>query len=136
MKRLTIIGNIGMDSIVKDSQDGNQFVVSSVAVKIGTKDNPKVEWVELIFNDNLVDFANKYIVKGTKVFIEGFPSINVYPSKTGELVAKQRIYVNKVELLSSKSKNTLEDTELSCDEYVDLVTTDDIGKASDEIPNF
>ena len=131
MKRLTIIGNIGMDSIVKDSQDGNQFVVSSVAVKIGTKDNPKVEWIELIFNDKFVDFASNYIVKGTKVFIEGFPSINSYPSKTGEIIAKQRIYVEKVELLSKSLRTSDHSDSDSLDE---IASNDEANVIT--MPNF
>lgn len=101
-----IIGNAGSNIEIKTTQEGNQFAVVSVAVNIGNNKS-KIDWVDLVFNDKLMDFAIKYVVKGTKLFISGVPSINAYINKKGQIVANQRIYVEKLELLG-KADSTQE----------------------------
>ena len=107
MKNMIIIGNAGSNTEIKTTQEGNQFAVVSVAVNLGNKNNSKTDWVDLIFNDKLMDFASKYVLKGTKVFVSGFPSINAYINKNGQIVANQKIYVEKLELLG-KADNSQE----------------------------
>ena len=74
-------GNVGRDPEVRADQNGNQFVTFSLAVSVGTKQNPKTDWIDITCNGKLADVAKNYVKKGTKLLIEGFPSVHAYMSK-------------------------------------------------------
>ena len=122
MKKITITGNIGRDAEVRANPQGDYFATFSVAVKVGTKDKPRTDWVDVVCNGSKVDFAKNYIKKGGKVLIEGFPSAHGY-LQDGVVHAKIRISAQNIELLGRADND--EDTEAY-----------DESPASDEIPSF
>ena len=106
MKKIIITGNVGHDASMQVLQDGTNFVKFSVGVSVGTKQNPKTDWCDITCNGKLADVAHNYVKKGTKVLIEGFPTINVYTSKDGKATGNLKIYANNIELLSKKDEET------------------------------
>ncbi|HMT02430.1 MAG TPA: single-stranded DNA-binding protein [Burkholderiales bacterium] len=111
MKKLIITGNVGKDAESRADQNGNIFVTFSVGVSVGTKQNPKTDWVEVSCNGKLADLAKIYIKKGMKVLIEGYPTATAYINKENKPVASLRLYANNLEFLSSKQEdgNKVED---------------------------
>jgi len=78
VNKVILIGNLGKDPEVRFSQDGAKIVNFSVATSESWKDKAsgerkeKTEWHRVvIFNDRLADVAEKYIKKGSKVYVEG-----------------------------------------------------------------
>ena len=78
INKVILIGNLGRDPEVRYTQDGNKIVNFSVATSERWKDKQtgepreKTEWHRVvIFNDRLADVAEKYLKKGSKVYIEG-----------------------------------------------------------------
>lgn len=107
MLKTILTGNVGADSVSHDANDGGVFVTFSVAVAIGTKTNPKTEWVDVSCNGKLAEIAAGYVKKGMKVLIEGFPKTRVvFYEKSNEHVAKLQIYANTIEFLSSATQNS------------------------------
>ncbi len=102
MKKIIITGNVGRDAESRADQSGNTFTSFTVAVSVGTKANPKTDWVDVTCNAKLGEIASLYVKKGTKVLIEGFPTVNAYMTKEGKPAASLRIYANTMELLSRK----------------------------------
>lgn len=102
MKKIIITGNVGRDPELRADQAGNSFATFSVGVFVGTKQNPKTDWVEVSCNGKLSDLARNYIKKGTKLLIEGFPSVNAYINKDNQPVGTLRVYANVIELLSRR----------------------------------
>ena len=102
MKKIIITGNVGRDAESRGDQSGNTFTSFTVAVSVGTKANPKTDWVDVTCNAKLGEIALLYVKKGTKVLIEGFPTVNAYMTKEGKPAASLRIYANTMELLSRK----------------------------------
>ncbi len=111
MKKLIITGNVGKDAESRADQTGNIFVTFSVGVSVGTKQNPKTDWVEVSCNGKLADLAKIYVKKGMKVLIEGYPTATAYINKENKPVASLRLYANNLEFLSSKQEdvNKVED---------------------------
>ena len=62
MKKIIITGNVGRDPEVRSDQSGAQFVTFSVGVSVGTKQNPKTDWVDISCGGKLVDVAKKHSV--------------------------------------------------------------------------
>lgn len=104
MKKIFITGNVGKDPELRADTTGNSFVTFSVAISVGTKQNPKTDWVDVSCNGKLADFAISYVKKGTKVLIEGFPIATAYINKENKAIASLRVFVNNLELLSKKEQ--------------------------------
>ena len=78
VNKVILIGILGRDPEVRHSQDGNKIVSFSVATSESWNDRKtgerreKTEWHRVvIFNDRLGEVAEKYLKKGSKVYVEG-----------------------------------------------------------------
>jgi single-strand DNA-binding protein len=106
MKKIIITGNVGRDPEMRADQTGNQFASFSVGVSVGTKQNPKTDWVDVTCNGKLSDLARNYIKKGSKLLVEGFPSVNAYLNRENKPVGTLRIYASNIEFLSKREDAT------------------------------
>ena len=78
INKVTLVGNIGNEPEVKTFQNGNKVVNLSLATSERWKDKESgemktnTEWHKVvIFNPVLVDVAEKYVKKGSKIYVEG-----------------------------------------------------------------
>lgn len=78
INKALIIGNIGKDPEIKTLDNGNKIVSFSVATSESWKDKQtgekkeQTEWHRIvIFNQSLADIAEKYVKKGSKVYLSG-----------------------------------------------------------------
>lgn len=78
INKVIVLGNLGADPEVRMGQDGSKIVTFSVATSETWNDKnsgerkEKTEWHRVvIFNDRLGDVAEKYLRKGSKVYLEG-----------------------------------------------------------------
>ncbi|NQV48350.1 MAG: single-stranded DNA-binding protein [Rhodospirillaceae bacterium] len=78
VNKVILIGNLGRDPEVRFAQDGKKIVNLSVATSENWKDKQtgerreKTEWHRVVvFNNHLADIAEKYLRKGSKIYIEG-----------------------------------------------------------------
>ena len=100
MKRLTITGNIGKDPELRLDPSGNQFAVFSVAVAVGSKANPRTDWIDVSCNGKLAEIVCTYARRGTKVLVDGFPSASAYINRDNNPVATLKMYASTIELLN------------------------------------
>ena len=78
INKVTLIGNLGRDPEVRFSQSGDKIANISIATSETWNDKAtgerkeKTEWHRVvIFNKFLADIAEKYLKKGSKVYLEG-----------------------------------------------------------------
>jgi single-strand DNA-binding protein len=78
VNKVLLIGNVGKDPEVRTSQSGARFANFTLATSESWKDKAtgerreNTQWHRVtIFNDALVNIAEKYVRKGSKLFIEG-----------------------------------------------------------------
>ena len=78
VNKVILVGNLGRDPEVRFSQDGKKIVNMSLATSESWNDRAtgerreKTEWHRIvIFNDRLADVAEKYLKKGSKIYVEG-----------------------------------------------------------------
>ncbi|NQU62092.1 MAG: single-stranded DNA-binding protein [Rhodospirillales bacterium] len=78
INKVILIGNLGRDPEVRFSQAGAKIVNFSIATSESWKDKQtgerreKTEWHRVvIFSEGLAGIAEKYLKKGSKVYIEG-----------------------------------------------------------------
>ena len=78
VNKVILIGNLGKDPDVRTTQNGARVASFSLATSESWKDKTTGERKEntqwhrvVIFNDSLVGVAERFLRKGSKVFIEG-----------------------------------------------------------------
>jgi single-strand DNA-binding protein len=78
VNKVILVGNLGKDPEIRMTQDGGKFVSFSIATSEYMKDkntgerNERTEWHRVtVFNEHLVEIVEKYVKKGTKVYLEG-----------------------------------------------------------------
>ncbi len=78
VNKVILIGNLGRDPEIRTTQDGTRIGHLSVATSESWRDRAsgerreRTEWHRVvIFNERLVDVVEKYLRKGSKVYLEG-----------------------------------------------------------------
>jgi single-strand DNA-binding protein len=78
VNKVILVGNLGRDPEVRYMQSGDKVVNLAIATSERWNDRQsgerreKTEWHRVvIFDQNIADVAEKYLRKGTKVYIEG-----------------------------------------------------------------
>jgi single-strand DNA-binding protein len=78
VNKVILIGNIGRDPEIRSTNDGTRVANMSVATSESWKDKAsgerkeRTEWHRVVvFNDRLVEIIEKYLKKGSKVYLEG-----------------------------------------------------------------
>ena len=78
VNKVILIGNLGRDPEIRNTQDGTKVASFSIATSETWKDKQtgerkdRTEWHRIaIFNERLAELAEKYLRKGSKVYIEG-----------------------------------------------------------------
>tara|TARA_Y100000590_G_C15553140_1_gene951719 strand:+ start:371 stop:832 length:462 start_codon:yes stop_codon:yes gene_type:complete len=78
VNKVILLGNIGKDPDIKSTQNGSKLASFSIATSKRWKDKQtqeykdKTEWHKVVvFGEGLVDIIDKYVKKGSKVYIEG-----------------------------------------------------------------
>ena len=115
LNKVTLVGNIGRDPEVRSFQNGSKVCNLSLATSERWKDKEtnepkeKTEWHRIVvFNDKLVEIIEKYVHKGSKVYIEGQLETRKWTDSSGtekystEVVL--RPYRGEIIFLDSKSE--------------------------------
>ena len=78
INKVILVGNLGSDPVVNNTQSGTKVVNLNVATSDSWKDRntgerkDRTEWHRVvIFNPQLADTAERYLRKGSKVYLEG-----------------------------------------------------------------
>lgn len=90
LNQCSFIGNLGADPEVRSFQNGGKVCNLRLAVTEKWKDKnsgerkERTEWVTVaIFNDGLVGVAERYLKKGSKVFIQGKLATRKWQDQSG-----------------------------------------------------
>ena len=119
INKVIILGRLGRDPEVRNFQNGGKVVNLRIATSERYKDrdgNPqeRTEWHSVaIFNDRLGDVAEKYLRKGSEVYIEGQLETRKWQDKDGheryttEIVLRQ--YRGELQLVGGRGGGASED---------------------------
>ncbi|MBI3677525.1 MAG: single-stranded DNA-binding protein [Proteobacteria bacterium] len=90
VNKVILVGNLGKDPEVRRMTSGDPVVNLSVATSETWRDKAsgerkeKTEWHRVvIFNKNLADVAEKYLRKGSKIYLEGALQTRKWTDKDG-----------------------------------------------------
>ena len=91
VNKVILIGNLGRDPEVRNTQSGDPIVHLNIATSESWKDKntgerrEKTEWHRVVlFNENLGRIAQQYLRKGSKVYIEGQLQTRKWTDQSGQ----------------------------------------------------
>lgn len=107
MQKLTIIGNVGSDAVIRTPKAGGEgFLSFNVACNESyTNGNgekiEKTVWYDCTFKKtNLA----AYIKKGDQIYVEGKPEYGLYQDKQGQHFVTINLAVRDIRLLNNKKE--------------------------------
>ena len=78
VNKVILVGNLGRDPEIRATQDGQRIANFTLATSESWRDRvsgerkERTEWHRIvIFNERLVEIAEKYLRKGSKLYVEG-----------------------------------------------------------------
>lgn len=112
VNKVILIGNLGRDPEVRSMQTGGKVANLSVATSDSWRDRQtgerreRTEWHRVvIFDEKLADVAERYLRKGSKVYLEGELQTRKWQDQSG-----QDRYTTEVVLQRFRSALTMLDT--------------------------
>ncbi len=149
INKVILLGRLGGDPEIRVSQDGNKIARLSLATSESWKDKTtnekkeKTDWHRVvIFSKGLAEVAEKFLKKGSLVYIEGQIKTRKYTDQSGtekyttEIVLQQ--YNSNLTMLDNKSDNFNElespNIESSLKQNTSNENANDFGIEDDEVP--
>jgi single-strand DNA-binding protein len=91
VNKVILVGNLGRDPEVRSTQDGLRIVNFTLATSESWRDKmsgerkERTEWHRVvIFNERLGEIAEKYLKKGSKVYLEGALQTRKWTDSSGQ----------------------------------------------------
>ena len=149
INKVILLGRLGGAPEIRVSQDGNKIARLSLATSESWKDKTtnekkeKTDWHRVvIFSKGLAEVAEKFLKKGSLVYIEGQIKTRKYTDQSGtekyttEIVLQQ--YNSNLTMLDNKSDNFNElespNIESSLKQNTSNENANDFGIEDDEVP--
>ena len=115
LNKIMLIGNLGKDPELNVTSDGTPITKFSIAVNRTTKTQSgekkeETEWFNIVAWRQLAEICERYLHKGSKVYIEGRLTQRKYTDKEGVQRTAVEVIANDVQFLSpSDTKTNQED---------------------------
>jgi single-strand DNA-binding protein len=83
LNKATLIGNVGRDPEIRNTNSGKMVANISVATSSGSGENKKTEWHRVTLWEKSAEICQSYVQKGTLVYIEGMIQTRKWQDKDG-----------------------------------------------------
>ena len=110
VNKVILIGNLGKDPDIRYLDNGVAVANMSIATTENYKNKKgdrvsQTEWHEIVLWRGLAEIAEKYLKKGSSVYIEGKIRTNKWVDKEGVTRNKVEIMADKMNMLSKSINN-------------------------------
>ena len=114
VNKVILVGNLGRDPETRQTQDGKPIINLSVATSETWRDRStgerreRTEWHRIvIFNERLAEVAQKYLHKGSKIYLEGQLQTRKWQDQSGQDRYSTEVVLNQFrgELTMLDSRN-------------------------------
>ena len=140
VNRVILLGNVGNDPQIRTGQNGKKIASFSLATSDKWKDKQsgeqrdKTEWHRVVvFSEGLAGIVERYVKKGTKIFVEGSLQTRKWTGNDGvEKYTTEVIlqgFNNKLEIIENRKDGEGGSSSSSYDEH-----HDEVSGIEDEIP--
>jgi single-strand DNA-binding protein len=111
LNKIMLIGNLGKDPELQVTSEGTPFTRFSLAVNRSYKSSSgekveETEWFNIVVWRQLAEICERYLHKGSKVYIEGRLSQRKYTDREGIQRTSVDVIATDMEMLSPKSASS------------------------------
>jgi single-strand DNA-binding protein len=107
LNKIMLIGNLGRDPELNVTAEGTPVTKFSLAVSRKTSNGEKeTEWFNIVAWRQLAEICERYLHKGSKVYIEGRLTQRKYTDKEGIQRTSVEVIANDMKMLDSKSASS------------------------------
>lgn len=109
LNKVTLIGNLGKDPELKTFESGSKVAKFSLGVteKYKNKSGEVVsntEWFDLEAWEGIAGIAEKYLKKGSPIYVEGKQKTETWENEAGEKRSRKVVRVSQLIMLPSGGK--------------------------------
>src|SRR5471032_1440649 len=101
VNKVILVGNLGRDPEVRNTQDGGKIVNLALATsetwndKASGERKERTEWHRVVvFNERAADFAERYLKKGAKIYVEGALQTRKWTDQGGQERYTTEVVIN------------------------------------------
>lgn len=133
VNKTTLVGNLGADPDIRYMPDGTPTATLAIATTDAWKDKAtgekkeKTEWHRVVFFKGLAEVAQKYLKKGSQIYVEGKLRTRKWTDKDGIDRYTTEIVGREMQMLGKKSADETQDAPRSD-------APSDAGDMEDDIP--
>lgn len=139
VNKVFLIGNVGKDPDVRYLEKGVAVANFSLAttergytMANGTQVPDRTEWHNIVLWRNLAEIAEKYVRKGSQIFIEGKIKTRSYEDKTGVKRYITEIYAENMQMLGKREQQS---SEAAAESATPIVNEEpDVEEINDDLP--
>jgi single-strand DNA-binding protein len=111
VNKVILIGNVGKDPIIRNVKEDLQVASFTIATNEVYKDAQGVvqkntDWHNIVAWRNLAQIAEKYIKKGSLIYVEGRLKSRSYTDKENQNRTIVEVLADKIQLLGKKEDET------------------------------
>jgi len=111
LNKIMLIGNLGRDPELQVTSDGTPFTRFSLAVSRNTKTSTgerkeETDWFNIVAWRQLAEICERYLHKGSKVYIEGRLTQRKYTDKNGLERISVDVNATDMEMLTPKAASS------------------------------
>lgn len=110
INKVILLGNVGNDPEIRES-NGGKFATFRLATtdkayarKDGTQVPERTEWHSIVVNGSIVSVVERFVKKGTKLYIEGKLRTRKYTARDNTERYVTEIYLENMELLGGEAR--------------------------------
>ncbi len=140
LNKVLLIGNVGDDPNIRNLDGGVKVATLRIATNEYYKDNKHTEWHTVVAWRGLADVAEKYIKKGTLVYVEGKIRRRKYTDKDGNERYSFEIQADVIRMLgrTGSTETSAKENEPTADDFLsEDVSTPEFDKTEegdDDLP--
>ena len=104
LNKVMLIGNVGKDPEVRDFEGGLRRASFTLATTEQFRDREQTEWHNIIAWRQLAELADKYIRKGSQIYVEGRITTRSWDGNDGTKRYTTEIVANTIQLLGRRGE--------------------------------
>lgn len=105
--RIEILGRLGRDAAIRESQSGRKFIAFTVAVTDKSNGVEETQWFDVLISQNFERYKNMapHLTKGSMVFLTGDFKCDTEVGNDGVTRCRRNVFCDYVTFAGSGSSN-------------------------------
>jgi single-strand DNA-binding protein len=105
LNKVLLIGNLGKDPEIRNLENGSMVATFSIATTEGYKDksgnwHDQTEWHNIVAWRNLAEVAEKFLKKGSSVYVQGRLRTRTWEDKDGKKHYQTEVIADEITALT------------------------------------